>query len=192
VKVVARIVPHDTVTDDRVIDRVKQALKGFLAPLPPEAPFGASANGEIEETVQPGNAAAAATEAAVSAAAVAGSPSSGMRTTQASGRRGLVGRMGAPLASATGRVEFQPDSAQNAPWEGWPFGKPLYVAELYSLIQGVRGVRHVLDVKIFARDIELGTDLAGLEPQPVTGNLLTIAPGALICSMAHEIEVERL
>jgi hypothetical protein len=192
VKVVARVVPTDMVTDERVTERVKDALRNFLAPLPPEPPLGASQSSSSgEEPAPTGSAAVAAASAAVSAAAVAGSPSAGIHTAAGAGRRGLVSRQGAPLAAPMGRVEFQPDPDQ-APWEGWPFGKPLYVAELYSLIQGVRGVRHVLEVKIFAREIELGSDVSLVEPQPVSGNMLAIPPGALICSLAHEIEVERL
>lgn len=191
VKVVARVVAADHVSDERVVQEIDEALRQFLAPLPPEPPFGLAHMGVSAEAVQAGTVAARA-EAAVSAAAVAGSPSAGMHATHAPKRRGLVARQGAPLAAAVGRVAFQPDPVDSAPWEGWPFGKPLYVAELYSLIQGVRGVRHVLEVKVFSRELDLGGEIGALEPQPLAGNTLAVAPDALLCSLAHEIVVERL
>jgi predicted phage baseplate assembly protein len=196
VKVIARIVPSDVVTDDRVIDRVNQALRSFLAPLPPEPPFG---GGAAQANTAGGAAAAQAAQEAVSAAAVAGSPSAGIQTAgSSSGRRGLAARGGAPLSSSFGRVEMSAESELVEPWEGWPSGKPLYVAELFSLIQGVRGVKHVLEVKVLSRPLELGRLEAGVEalgavePQPLVGNVLQIGPGALLCSLNHEIQVERL
>ncbi len=38
-------------------------------------------------------------------------------------------------------------------WEGWPFGRDLYVSEVYSLIQRVPGVKHVLDVRLSYRPV---------------------------------------
>ncbi|OQY36609.1 MAG: putative baseplate assembly protein [Anaerolineaceae bacterium 4572_5.2] len=38
-------------------------------------------------------------------------------------------------------------------WEGWPFGRDLYQAEVYSLIQRVKGVKHVLDVQLKVRPV---------------------------------------
>jgi len=38
-------------------------------------------------------------------------------------------------------------------WEGWPFGRDLYVSEIYSLIQKVPGVKHVLDVRLSYRPV---------------------------------------
>ena len=32
-------------------------------------------------------------------------------------------------------------------WEGWPFGRALFVSEIYALIQKIPGVKHVLDVQ---------------------------------------------
>ncbi len=192
VKVVARVVPIDSFSDERITQAVDAALRGFLAPLPPEPPYGMAHMGIASAEATSAGGVAARAEAAVSAAAVAGSPSSGMHVTHSPKRRGLVARQGAPLAAAVGRVDFEPDAVDSAPWEGWPFGKPLYVAELYSLIQAVRGVRHVLEVKVLSREIDLGGDLSAVEPQPLTGNTLQVAPDALLCSLAHEIVVERL
>ena len=38
-------------------------------------------------------------------------------------------------------------------WEGWPFGRDLYVSEIYSLIQKVPGVKHVLEVGLSYRPV---------------------------------------
>ena len=43
-------------------------------------------------------------------------------------------------------------------WEGWPFGRDLYVSELFSLIQQVPGVKHVLDVQLSCRPVEPGKE----------------------------------
>ncbi len=48
-------------------------------------------------------------------------------------------------------------------WEGWPFGRPLYVAEVYSLLQQVAGVKHVLDVQLAQRPLVPGVDSLGGE-----------------------------
>ncbi len=53
-------------------------------------------------------------------------------------------------------------------WEGWPFGRDLYVSEIYSLIQKVPGVKHVLDVRLSYRQVVPGKErtLAELEALP--------------------------
>jgi hypothetical protein len=38
-------------------------------------------------------------------------------------------------------------------WEGWPFGRALFVSELYALIQRVPGVKHVLEVRLGTRPV---------------------------------------
>lgn len=84
-------------------------------------------------------------------------------------------------------------------WQGWPFGKALYAAELYTLIQQVRGVKHVLEVKLCRRNVEptresveilWGAGGAGLVP--VTTNILTIPDDTLLCSLDHQIELVTL
>lgn len=106
----------------------------------------------------------------------------------------------------TGGVVLMPDPEMDANWQGWPFGKPLYVAELYALIQRVKGVKHVLDVKLSTRVIdpvqEAALAVAGADgsadssvraaPSPVEGNRLLIAPDALLCSLDHIITIEHL
>ncbi len=111
-----------------------------------------------------------------------------------------------PLPSAAD-TPFIPDPESGEPWHGWPFGKPLYVAELYALIQRVKGVKHVLEVKISTRAVDPLQEISltamgeeadpadarvGIAPSPVEGNRLLIAPDALLCSLDHIVTVEHL
>jgi hypothetical protein len=112
-----------------------------------------------------------------------------------------ISRYLSPLAlgPAAERSEaFGPD------WEGWPFGRSLYVAELYSLIQQVPGVKHVLDVHLSSRPILLGEAGAAraesgqrveiLPPAllPLAGRLLPVAADTLLCSLDHEVTLVEL
>ncbi len=78
-------------------------------------------------------------------------------------------------------------------WEGWPFGRALYLSELFSIVQQVPGVRHVLDVQIAYReitpreDINVTTELTRLD-----GRVLTITEDTLLCSLTHNVEVTTL
>lgn len=93
-------------------------------------------------------------------------------------------------------------------WQGWPMGKNLYVAQIFSLIQQVPGVQHVLDVQLLYRQVipsqegappdQLATFAENLvshsssEPVPldeVKGKTLPIDEDAILCSLEHEIEV---
>ena len=46
-----------------------------------------------------------------------------------------------------------PSDVMGLDWEGWPFGRTLFVSEIYSLIQKIPGVKHVLDVKLASRPV---------------------------------------
>jgi predicted phage baseplate assembly protein len=59
----------------------------------------------------------------------------------------------AGTATAPGSEEQIMDQALGPSWEGWPFGRDLYVSEIYSLIQKVPGVKHVLDVRLSYRSV---------------------------------------
>ena len=81
-------------------------------------------------------------------------------------------------------------------WEGWPFGQDLFVVELYSYIQQIPGVKHVLDVSVSTKTLLLGQ--GGLEDAkenqesgwtPLTQRMLKVADNMLLCSYDHEIEV---
>jgi hypothetical protein len=67
--------------------------------------------------------------------------------------------------------------------EGWPFGRPVHVGEVYSALQRVRGTEIVEEVRLFGAD-------------PVTGERgksterLELEPHALVFSYEHQIMVE--
>ncbi len=66
---------------------------------------------------------------------------------------------------------------------GWPFGRPVHVGEVYSVLQGLRGTELVEDARLFGAD-------------PVTGQRgqavqrLVIEPHALVFSYEHQVLVE--
>jgi hypothetical protein len=66
---------------------------------------------------------------------------------------------------------------------GWPFGRPVHVGEVYSVLQGLRGTELVEDARLFGAD-------------PVTGQRgqavqrLVIEPNALVYSYEHQVMVE--
>jgi hypothetical protein len=86
-------------------------------------------------------------------------------------------------------------------WEGWPFGRSLYVAEISSLIQRVPGVKHVLDVKLNQRAVTPATislsngDGAGQGQEALTvvnQKVIHIPQDTLLCSLEHEIKLVEL
>jgi predicted phage baseplate assembly protein len=103
-----------------------------------------------------------------------------------------------------------PEGVVEPDWQGWPFGRSLYVAELYSVIQQVPGVKHVLDVQIRQRAIlpsKESPPLGQLEDfansaastrvqdttlQLITGKVLQVSADTLLCSLDHEIELVEL
>ncbi|MDA8236655.1 MAG: putative baseplate assembly protein [Chloroflexi bacterium] len=66
---------------------------------------------------------------------------------------------------------------------GWPFGRPVQVGEVYSVLQRVRGTEIVEDVRLFGAD-------------PITGQRgqatqrLDLEPHALVFSYEHQLMVE--
>jgi predicted phage baseplate assembly protein len=66
---------------------------------------------------------------------------------------------------------------------GWPFGRPINVGEIYSVLQGIRGTEVVDDARLFGAD-------------PVTGQRgqqtqrLELEPHALVFSYEHQVMVE--
>jgi predicted phage baseplate assembly protein len=109
-----------------------------------------------------------------------------------------------PLALGGDAESLGPD------WEGWPFGRDLYVSEIYSLIQKVAGVKHVLDVRLSYRQVVPSKERAspGSEASPgaeaeeaaSAGKTLTkaeqkiipIAADMLCCSLDHDIRIVEL
>src|SRR5262249_546029 len=43
------------------------------------------------------------------------------------------------------------DELMGPHWQGWPFGRALFISELYALIQRAPGVKHVLEVRLGTR-----------------------------------------
>jgi hypothetical protein len=77
----------------------------------------------------------------------------------------------------------------------------LYVAEIYSLIQQVTGVKHVLEVQLSQRRLIPGKEPLAQEVSvqeetpaedtltPVTGRVLQVPDDTLLCSLDHEIKI---
>ncbi|MEX1020457.1 MAG: putative baseplate assembly protein [Litorilinea sp.] len=95
-------------------------------------------------------------------------------------------------------------------WVGWPFGRDLYIAEIFSLIQQVSGVKHVLDVQMSQRPVVPNSEappLGQLEEYPapvlrngqaqggltpVTGRVLLVPADGILCSLPHQVEIVEL
>lgn len=94
------------------------------------------------------------------------------------------------------------DELMDTNWKGWPFGRNLYVAEIFSLIQRVAGVKHVLDVKLHRRQVipasetPLEAEDAAETRQPrlqeVKQKVVRVPVDTLLCSLAHEITLVEL
>ena len=120
-----------------------------------------------------------------------------------------------PLAMADDQDAHAQRDIVGPGWEGWPFGRPLFISEIYSLIQKVPGVKHVLEVKLYQRLVvpsqekppaleSSKTDLPeGTEPNPeparvelpvalVEGRRIDIPADTLLCSLKHEINTVEL
>jgi predicted phage baseplate assembly protein len=66
---------------------------------------------------------------------------------------------------------------------GWPFGRPVHVGEVYSVLQGLRGTELVEDARLFGAD-----PTTGQRGQAV--QRLQIEPHALVFSYEHQVLVE--
>jgi len=90
-------------------------------------------------------------------------------------------------------------------WEGWPFGRDLFLAEIYSLLQQVPGVKHVIDVQLGCRPViptqeaggerrEAGDSFRAEAPRPepdlapVEQKMLPVPGDALLCSLEHQVQ----
>ncbi len=67
--------------------------------------------------------------------------------------------------------------------DGWPFGRPVHVGEVYAVLQGIEGVEYVEDARLFAAD-----PVTGVRGDAVTR--LELAPGSLVFSYEHLLRVE--
>lgn len=77
---------------------------------------------------------------------------------------------------------FQPVSG-GPEGEGWPFGRPVHVGEVYSVLQRLSGVEIIEDARLFAAD-----PLTGERGQAVAR--LPIDEHALVFSYEHQLLVE--
>ena len=81
-------------------------------------------------------------------------------------------------------------------WIGWPFGKNLFTAEIFALIQRVPGVKYVLDVALYSRSVNPRSESLNLEEQPqaalVEDKVIWVDEEALLCSLDHQITVVEL
>ncbi len=90
-------------------------------------------------------------------------------------------------------------------WEGWPFGRNLFEAEVFSLIQRVPGVKHVLNVTLRQRavnpaherpDSEEDTDIADddqqTRPRAIRKKVLRVPADTLLCPLIHKINITDL
>ncbi len=114
------------------------------------------------------------------------------------------------------------DDVLGPTWKGWPFGRDLFVAELFSLIQQVPGVKHVLEVQVGYRAVIPSREVQDVEwePEPeedeqeaeeaeaqpqeeeevdqvqqvalTEDKVIHVPADALLCSLIHEIELEEL
>jgi hypothetical protein len=102
---------------------------------------------------------------------------------------------------ALNESQEQADDLMGSTWEGWPFGRSLYVAEIFSLIQRVPGVKHVLDVTLHQRGVTpalegLG-DADGGEPSQdalaaVSQKVIHVPADTLLCSLEHDVKLVEL
>ncbi len=99
------------------------------------------------------------------------------------------------------------ESSLGANWEGWPFGRDLYLSEIFSLIQQVPGVKHVLDVRLSYRPVvpsrewmvDSGEGEEGEESgpsrktlTPINQRMLPVPMDTLLCSLDHDVQVVEL
>jgi predicted phage baseplate assembly protein len=66
---------------------------------------------------------------------------------------------------------------------GWPFGRPVHIGEVYSVLQGLHNIELVEDARLFGADA-----VTGQRGQAV--QRLQIEPHALVFSYEHQVLVE--
>jgi predicted phage baseplate assembly protein len=66
---------------------------------------------------------------------------------------------------------------------GWPFGRPVHVGEVYSVLQRLPGTEFVEDARLYAADLHTGK-----RGEPA--QRLDIDPLALVFSYEHQVLVE--
>ena len=105
------------------------------------------------------------------------------------------------------------DELMGPHWQGWPFGRALFISELYALIQRAPGVKHVLEVRLSTRPLvpgdqapQRGEQMALVPVDPnasfldpaeaplttVKDRRLEIPADTLLCSLEHDVQVVTL
>ncbi len=83
-------------------------------------------------------------------------------------------------------------------WEGWPFGRDLYVAEVFALLQKVPGVKHVLDVQFGQQPLLPGakspaaTPASGEQDAAGSRQAIEVPADTLLCLLESTVEVVSL
>ena len=105
-----------------------------------------------------------------------------------------------PLPTAEDTEQW--DDLMSDGWEGWPFGRDLYIAEIFSLLQRVPGVKHVLDVQLSERVVIPSRERPPGEEDdprrrdqrltPVEQRVLRVPSNTVLCSLEHEITIAEL
>lgn len=98
-------------------------------------------------------------------------------------------------APASTNAEGATQAGSDRPLAGWPFGRHLYLSDLYSLVQQTPGVRHVRDIKLGSRAVNPANE-AGLIPAGDVAlgdrRVIETPPDAVLCSLDHEVVVVTL
>jgi predicted phage baseplate assembly protein len=98
------------------------------------------------------------------------------------------------------------DDSRGPDWEGWPFGKNLYLTEVYSLLEKVPGVQYVMVVRVSHRPVTpalegpaaVGAEVEAEREEPALTELaanqrtLAVPAGALLCSLEHDVQMVTL
>ena len=111
-------------------------------------------------------------------------------------------RAPATNGSSGGTNGSKPMDESLANREGWPFGRDLYVSEIYSLVQNVQGVKHVRDVRLSKRHVVPAKEWAARQEeklseemeayralQPVDQRRVEVPGDTLLCSLDHEVVI---
>ncbi|MCE1255342.1 MAG: putative baseplate assembly protein [Anaerolineae bacterium] len=87
-----------------------------------------------------------------------------------------------------------PIAQSSEKWEGWPFGRDLFLAEVISLIQQIPMVKYVLDVSLSSRPVLPVEEKRLFDDRPeveltAVDKVLLVPEDGLICSLDHQIEI---
>ena len=99
-----------------------------------------------------------------------------------------------------GKAEFI-ESVIGGRWDGWPFGRDLYLSEILALLQKVSGVRHVRDVQAESRRVLPAREQPPTEETPISEidrgldaptpirQMLSVGGDAVLCLLEPSITI---